>query len=207
MKVLLVNGSPHLEGCTYTALTHVAKSLEENGIETEIFQLGMTPVHGCFGCGACRKLGACIYADDACNELIEKFDEIDGIVVGSPVYYAGPNGALCALLDRAFYAGSAKLRFKVGAAVCSARRAGTTATLDRLHKYFSINNMPVATSCYWPMVHGSNGAVDVEQDEEGVAVMEQLGANMAWLMKCIAAGKEAGIEPVAKPKPATNFIR
>lgn len=203
MKVLLINGSPHENGCTYTALSEVAKVLETEGIETQIFQIGKKPVRGCIACGACGKLGKCAFDDDPANEMMRLMQEADGIVIGSPVYYAGPNGALCALLDRAFYAGSG-FEFKPAAAVVSARRSGTTATFDRLNKYFTINRMPVVSSQYWNGVHGSTPD-DVKKDEEGLQTMRTIGYNMAWMLKSIADGKQP--LPTIEPFNRTNFIR
>lgn len=203
MKVLLINGSPHENGCTYTALSEVAKTLETEGIETQIFQIGKKPVRGCIACGACGKLGKCAFDDDPANEMMRLMQEADGIVIGSPVYYAGPNGALCALLDRAFYAGSG-FEFKPTAAVVSARRSGTTATFDRLNKYFTINRMPVVSSQYWNGVHGSMPD-DVKKDEEGLQTMRTIGYNMAWMLKSIAEGKQP--LPTIEPFNRTNFIR
>lgn len=203
MNVLLVNGSPHKNGCTYTALSEVARALEEDGVSTEIFHIGTKPVHGCIACGGCAKTGRCVFTDDPANEMIERAQAADGIVVGSPVYYAGPNGALCALLDRMFYAGSG-FEFKPAAAVVSARRSGTTATFDRLNKYFTINRMPVVSSQYWNAVHG-NTPDEVRQDEEGLQIMRTLGHNMAWMLKSIEAGDQP--LPAAEPFKQTNFIR
>ena len=203
MKLLLINGSPHANGCTYTALSEVAKTLEAEGIETQIFQIGKGPVRGCIACGACGKLGKCAFDDDPANEMLQLMREADGIVVGSPVYYAGPNGALCALLDRAFYAGSG-FAFKPAAAVVSARRSGTTATFDRLNKYFTMNRMPIVSSQYWNGVHGFTPD-DVRKDEEGLQTMRTLGRNMAWMLKSIAAGNQPA--PEIEPWKPTNFIR
>lgn len=203
MKVLLINGSPHENGCTYTALNEVAKTLETEGIETQIFQIGKGPVRGCIACGACGKLGKCAFDDDPANEMLRLMREADGIVVGSPVYYAGPNGALCALLDRAFYAGDG-FAFKPAAAVVSARRSGTTATFDRLNKYFTMNRMPVVSSQYWNGVHGFT-ADDVRKDEEGLQTMRTLGHNMAWMLKTIAGGNQP-LPPIEPWRP-THFIR
>lgn len=203
MKVLLINGSPHENGCTYTALSEVAKTLESEGIETQIFHIGKKPVRGCIACGACGKLGKCVFDDDPANEMMRLMQEADGIVIGSPVYYAGPNGALCALLDRAFFAGSG-FEFKPAAAVVSARRSGTTATFDRLNKYFTINRMPVVSSQYWNGVHGSTPD-DVKKDEEGLQTMRTIGYNMAWMLKSIAEGKQP--LPTIEPFNRTNFIR
>lgn len=208
MKVLLLNGSSHEHGCTYAALTEVAGSLEKEGIETEIVYLGKEPLRDCTACGGCRKLGGrCVYTDDAVNDFIEKAKAADGFVFGTPVYYAHPSGRILSFLDRVFYAGGAAFAFKPGAAVASARRAGTTASLDVLNKYFTIARMPVVSSYYWNMVHG-NKAEDVAQDLEGTAVMRTLGQNMAWLLKCIEAGARSGIMlPENEPKAMTNFIR
>ena len=204
MKVLLINGSPHEHGCTYTALREVARTLEEEGIATSIFQIGKKPVRGCIACGGCGKKGRCVFDDDPANEMMRLMGEADGIVVGSPVYYAGPNGALCALLDRAFYAAGSTFALKPAAAVVSARRSGTTAAFDRLNKYFTINRMPVVSSQYWNGVHGFTPE-DVEQDREGLQTMRTLGRNMAWMLKSIAAG---GV-PAPAPEPwiPTHFIR
>ena len=205
MKVLLINGSPHKNGCTYTALAEVAKGLAEGGADSEIFQAGQT-TKGCLGCGYCAKAGRCV-TDDCVNDILARLDEFDGLVIGSPVHYASASGAATSFMDRLFYAGGKKLRFKVGAAVASARRAGTTATIDQLLKYFTINNMPVASSSYWPMVHGSNPE-QVAQDAEGLHTMRTLGRNMAWLIKCIKLGAENGVGyPELEDKIYTNFIR
>ena len=207
MKVLLLNGSPHPHGCTFTALSEVAKTLEESGVETEILQIGAKPVRGCIACGGCAGKGRCVFGDDIVNTLIEKMEQADGFIVGSPVYYASANGAVECILDRAFYAGGKAFVHKPAAAVASARRAGTTATLDELTKYFTISQMPVVSSTYWPMVHG-NKPEDVAKDEEGLQVMRNLGRNMAWLLKCIEAGKQAGVQvPEAERQYRTNFIR
>ncbi len=207
MKVLLLNGSPHPHGCTFTALSEVAKTLEENGVKAEILQIGAKPVRGCIACGGCAGKGRCAFGDDIVNTLIEKMEQADGFIVGSPVYYASANGAVECILDRAFYAGGKAFVHKPAAAVASARRAGTTATLDELTKYFTISQMPVVSSTYWPMVHG-NKPEDVAKDEEGLQVMRNLGRNMAWLLKCIEAGKQAGVQvPEAERQYRTNFIR
>ena len=207
MKVLLLNGSPHAKGCTFTALSEVAKELETQGIQTEILQIGTQPVRGCIGCRRCRTTGHCIFDDDIVNLVIDKAAEADGFIVGSPVYYASANGALIALLDRIFYAGSKNFVYKPAAAVVSARRAGTTASFDELNKYFTISQMPVVSSQYWNMVHG-NTPDEVRQDLEGLQIMRTLGRNMAWLLRCIEAGKKANVSlPEAEPRVATNFIR
>ena len=210
MKVLLINGSPNKNGCTYTALSEVAKQLELNGIETEIFHIGVKPVRGCIGCGACSKNNhRCIFNDDTLNAGLEKAANADGFVFGSPVYYASPNGSMISFLDRFFYAGNGAGIFahKPGAAIVSARRAGTTASLDVLNKYFTFANMPIVSSNYCNMVHG-NTPTEVEQDKEALQIMRRIADNMAWLLKCIEAGKQAGIQtPEAEAKIKTNFIR
>ena len=206
MKVILVNGSPHKEGCTYTALSEAAKALNSNGIETEIFHLGTEPVAGCIACGACSKTGKCIY-NDPVNEFVEKAKDADGFIFGSPVYYSGMSGQLCSFMDRAFYSGGKYMAGKPAAAVVSCRRGGATATFEQINKYFMITNMPVVSSQYWNQVHG-NTPDEVKQDLEGLQTMRTLGANMAWLLKCIDAGKKAGIEMPARETPIkTNFIR
>ena len=207
MKVLLLNGSSNLKGCTYTALEEIAKTLQEEGIDTEIFQIGAEPLRDCIGCGGCSKGNGCVFRDDCVNEFVEKAKEADGFVFGTPVYYAHPSGRIMSFLDRAFYSGGAAFRFKPGMAVASARRAGTTATLDVLQKYFSYHEMPVVSANYWNMVHGNTPA-EVAQDEEGLQIMRSLGNNMAWLLKSLEAGKAAGIAvPQAEDKIKTNFIR
>ena len=205
-KVLLINGSPNAQGCTYTALREVEKSLNKNGVETEIFQIGRDPVHGCTGCGGCVRNGKCVF-DDGVNRLMERLDEFDGLVIGSPVYFASPNGTLLAFLDRLFYAAGKRLAGKPGAAVVSCRRGGATAAFDVLNKYFSICNMPIVTSQYWNQIHG-NTPEEALQDAEGLQTMRTLGENMAWLIKCIQAGRAAGgPDPVYEKKQKTNFIR
>ena len=178
MKVLLVNGSPHAQGCTYTALCEVANELEQNGIETEIVQTGTKPVQDCIACGGCKDKGCCVF-EDGVNEFLEKAAQADGFVFGTPVYYAHPSGRLLSFLDRAFYAGGRRVfEGKPGAAVASARRGGTTATLDAVNKHFSFAGMPMAGSTYWNMVHGT-AAEQVAQDEEGLQTMRNLGRNLA----------------------------
>ena len=205
MKALLINGSPHANGCTFTALKAVADELEKNGVETEIVHVGNKDIRGCIACGKCRELGHCVF-NDIVNELAPKLHEADGLVIGSPVYYAGPNGTLTNLMDRLFFSANYELRMKVGAAVSSARRAGTTATFDRLNKYFTISEMPVVSSRYWNMVHGFTPE-DVMQDEEGVQSMRILARNMAFLMKAIAAEKAKNGLPEQEEVTYTNFIR
>lgn len=206
MKILLLNGSPNAKGCTYTALSEVAKTINEGGIETEIIHVGHKDIRGCIACGKCQELGHCVF-DDLVNEIAPKLEAADGLVVGSPVYYAGPNGTLTNLLDRLFFSASYSMRMKVGAAVCSARRGGTTAALDRLNKYFTIAEMPIASSRYWNMVHG-NTPEQVMQDEEGLQIMRVLGRNMAFLVRAIAAERDRNGLPAEEPERTyTNFIR
>lgn len=205
MKVLLINGSPNAKGCTYTALSEVEKELHKEGIETEIIHVGNKDIRGCIACKTCYKTGKCVF-NDLVNEVKDKFEEADGLVIGSPVYYSSPNGTLLSFLDRLFYISSFDKRAKVGASVVSCRRGGNTATFDVLNKYFTISQMPVVSSRYWNMVYGNN-AEQVQQDEEGLWTMRVLGKNMAFLMKCIALGKEQyGLPEKEEPK-FTNFIR
>lgn len=203
MKVLLVNGSPHAKGCTYTALREVGKELEAANISTQVFQLGTKAVHGCTACHKCDELDRCIF-DDAANKLAAEIRQADGVVLGSPVYYGSVNGAFCAVLDRTFYSAGEHFANKPGAAIVSCRRAGSTAALDRLNKYLTISRMPLVTSQYWNMVHGHTPD-DVRRDREGLQIMRTLGRNMAWLLQCIAAGEP----PPAPEEPLlrTNFIR
>ena len=207
MKVLMVNGSPHEEGCTYTALEEVAKALEKAGVETEIMWLGVDAIAGCIGCGACAKTGKGCFRGDVVNEFVEKAKEADGFIFGTPVHYAAASGALTSFMDRAFYSGGANMAGKPAATVVSCRRGGASATFDQINKYYTINNMPVVSSQYWNQVHGSN-AEEVVKDEEGMQTMRTLGNNMAWLLKCIEAGKEKGITfPEREPVIRTNYIR
>ena len=212
MKVLLVNGSPHKEGCTYTALREVAEALEKNGVETEIIWLGVGEIAGCIGCGACAKNGEGCFRKDIVsvnivNDFVEKAVQADGYIFGTPVHYAAASGALTSFMDRAFYSGGAKMAGKPAATVVSCRRGGASATFDQINKYYTINNMPVVSSQYWNQVHGSN-AGEVVKDEEGMQTMRTLGNNMAWLLRCIEAGKEKGILfPEREPVIRTNYIR
>ena len=203
MKVLLVNGSPHAQGCTYTALSEVAKELEQHGVETEIIQTGTKPIQDCIACGGCKGKGRCVF-DDGVNEFLEKAEEADGFVFGTPVYYAHPSGRILCALDRMFYSGGSAFAFKPGAAIASARRAGTTASVDVLNKYFTINQMPVVSSGYWNVVHG-NSPEEVVQDLEGMQIMRTLGRNMAWLLKSIRTADLPRPEQEARVR--TNFIR
>lgn len=206
MKVLLLNGSPHEKGCTYIALSEVARTLEADGVSAEILWLGRDAGTGCAGCGACSKLGKCV-VDDIVNVAAEKARACDGLIVGSPVHYAAASGQVTGVMDRLFRSAGDALCMKPAAAVVSARRAGTTTALDQLNKYFMINQMPVVSSRYWNMVHGARPE-EVQQDEEGMSVMRTLAHNMAWLLKSIEAGRAAGVEPPKQEPPAkTNFIR
>ncbi|MEA4932762.1 MAG: flavodoxin family protein [Lawsonibacter sp.] len=208
MNVLLINGSSHQTGCTYTALSEVASALQAGGVETEMFHLGSTPLRDCIDCRKCVELdNACIFKDDPINECIRLAEQADGFVFGTPVYYAHPSGRILSALDRMFYAGKRAFAHKPGAAVASARRAGTTASLDVLNKYFTISEMPVVSSSYWNVVHG-NTPDEVLKDKEGLQTMRNLGRNMAWLLKCIEAGKAQGISvPASESEFRTNFIR
>lgn len=206
MKVLLLNGSPHAQGCTYTALNEVGATLKKHGIDTELVHVGTRPVAECIACGSCKGGAPCIF-DDGVNALAARLEEFDALVVGAPVYYAGPSAQICAFLDRLFYSTGGKLTGKPAAAVVSCRRGGASAAFDRLNKYFSINSMPIVTSQYWNQVHG-NTPEEVLRDEEGLQTMRTLGENMAWLLRCIEAGRAAGVPaPVYEPKRPTNFIR
>ncbi len=206
MKVVLVNGSPHKEGCTFEALKHVALALEEQQIETEIFHLGVKPVSGCLGCGKCAETGYC-FIDDVVNTFIDKAKESDGFIFGTPVHFAAASGSITSFMDRAFYGRSGIYAFKPAATVVSCRRGGASAAFDQMNKYYTISSMPVVSSNYWNMVHGTSPE-HVAQDEEGVQTMQILGKNMAWLLKCIEAGKSVGIDlPKTEPRIKTNFIR
>lgn len=206
MQVLLVNGSPHAKGCTFTALSEIAVELEKQGIGSQIFQLGTQPIAGCIGCGACRKTGRC-FRDDKVNEALALVPEFDGFVFGSPVYYASASGQLESFLDRLFFSGSSLFANKPGAAVVSCRRGGASAAFEQINKYFGMNNMPVVTSIYWNQVHG-NTPDEVRQDAEGLQTMRQLARNMAWMLRCFEAGKAAGVPlPEKEPVIRTNFIR
>ncbi len=206
MKVLMINGSPEKDSCTGRALKEIADTLKAEGIDSEIVQIGREVIRGCQACGGCSKLGKCVF-DDIVNQIAARLDNADGFIVGSPVYYASGNGTVYSFLDRLFYSSGRRLRHKPAAAVAVARRAGTTATLDTLIKYFTINQMPVVSSTYWNMVHGFTPA-DVEKDLEGLQTMRNIGHNMAWLLKCIEAGKKAGIDiPAYESGNITNFIK
>ena len=208
MKILLVNGSPHEHGCTRAALDEIAKELAVQNIESEIVWIGTEPVAGCIGCGACRKEGAngC-FRNDCVNRFAELAADADGFVFGTPVHWASASGAITSFMDRVFFSAGGKLRCKPAACIASARRAGTTAALDQLSKYFYICGLPIVPSQYWAMVHGAK-AEDVAQDLEGLQIMRSLAKYMVWMVKCFAAGKAAGIEPPSlEPVIRTNFIR
>lgn len=205
MKVLLINGSPRANGNTALALSEMAKVFEQEGIEAETIHIGNRDIRGCVACNRCAKLGKCAF-DDAVNEVAPKFEAADGIVVGSPVYYAGPNATVTAFLDRLFYATGFDKTMKVGAAAAVCRRGGASATFDRLNKYFTISGMPVASSCYWNSVHGLTPG-EAARDGEGLRTMRTLARNMAFLMKSIALGKAEYGLPEKERGEATNFIR
>ena len=206
MKVLLINGSPHEKGCTYTSLKEIADTLEENGISTEIHWIGNGGTPGCKGCGYCGKNKRCVVGDDV-NAISERIDEFDGFVFGAPVYYSGPAGQITAWMDRFFYSNGGRFDGKVAASVVNARRGGNSASFERLNQYYLMNCMIVPGSQYWNMTHG-NRPEESEQDLEGLQTMRTLGRNIAWILKCIEAGKKAGIEhPQREPVKRTNFIR
>ena len=207
MKVLMINGSPHEKGCTYTALTIIAKELKKQGVDSEIVWLGNGAVRGCIGCGACKNLGKCAFGDDPVNAIGEKVKTADGYIFGAPVHYASPCGVMVSAMDRLFYAFGKHMQFKPAASIVSARRAGTTASYDVLNKYIGINSMIAVPSTYWNMVHG-NAAEEVLKDEEGVTIMQAIASNMAWLLKLLESAKGTELEkPVIIPKARTNFIR
>lgn len=203
MKILLLNGSPNRDGCTARALKEVEETLQREGIETENLFVGNPPVKGCIACGYCKKNGKCVF-DDVVNAVAEKFKDADGIVVGTPVYYAGANGSVIALLDRLFYSTSFDKSMKVGACVLSSRRAGSTSAYDEINKYYTICGMPIVSSTYWNEVHGYTQE-DVEKDKEGLQTMRNLGRNMAFLVKSIALGKEKYGLPEKERLARTNF--
>ncbi|MBO4837986.1 MAG: flavodoxin family protein [Lachnospiraceae bacterium] len=204
-KVLLINGSPHPHGCTFVALDEVRKTLEQEGIETEMIHVGHLAVRGCTACRGCWEHDGCIFTDDPVNETARKFEEADGLIVGSPVYYASPNGTLIAFLDRLFQSSHFSKHMKVGASVVSCRRGGNTASFDVLNKYFTISGMPLASSTYWNQIHGCTPE-EARRDLEGLQVMRNLGRNMAFLIRAIAAQKEKeGLPPVER-KDFTSFM-
>lgn len=212
MKVLLLNGSPHKNGCTYTALNEISKTLNEKDIGTEIFWVGTKPITSCTACKKCTDKGHCVFDGDGVNEFVKKAYDADGFIIGSPVHYAAATGQITSFLGRAFYSnsngdGKKAFKFKPASAIASARRAGTTVTYDQLNKFFGINEMPIISSSYWNMVHG-NTPEEVMQDEEGLFVMRKLARNMAFFLECIELGKSNGIEvDDCEPHVSTNFIR
>ncbi|MBQ8972189.1 MAG: flavodoxin family protein [Clostridia bacterium] len=212
MKVILINGSPHPNGCTATALREVGGALQASGVESEVFWIGRQAVQGCVACGGCANKGKCVWNDNV-NEFVDLACAADGFVFGSPVYFAGMNGSMMSFMDRAFFSAlkrpqGSPFLYKPAAAVVSARRAGTTAAIDQMNKYFLHGQMPIISSRYWNMVHG-NTPEEVAQDAEGLQIMRQLGRNMAWFLKLKEAGQAAGI-PLPEQEStriATNFIR
>lgn len=206
MNVLMINGSPHKNGCTYTDLCEIAGQLNKHGIETNIFHIGTEPIRGCISCGRCQGKGCCVFDDDPVNECIGLAKKADGIIVGSPVYYAAPNASLCALLDRMFYVSEDAFAYKPAAAIVNCRRGGASAAFDRLNKYFTISNMPIVSSQYWNATHGSRPE-QLKQDLEGMQIMRTLGNNMAWLLKCIEYAKDAVPYPEKETWQRTDFVR
>ena len=206
MKVMLVNGSPHKQGNTYRSLVEIANTLKEEGVDSEIFWIGGKPIAGCQGCGACRKLGRCVI-NDVVNEFLAVSGDFDGFIFGSPVHWAGASGAMTSCMDRIFYADRGQFYMKPAAAICVARRAGTTATWDQMNKYFGLVQMPIVTSQYWNMTHGGAPG-EVEQDGEGLQTMRTLARNMAFMLKCFQVGRENGVAlPKREDGIFTNFIR
>lgn len=207
MKVILFNGSPRANGCTFTALLEIASVLNAQSIETEIVQIGNKPIQDCIGCGGCANKGKCVFSNDCVNEWIEKAKSASGFIFGTPVYYAHPSGRMLSAMDRLFYAGGKYFKHKPAAVIASARRAGTTATLDTMSKYLGITQMPIISSTYWNMVHG-NSPEETRQDLEGMQTMRNIGENMAWILKCIEAGNQLGVaKPQTETIVRTNFIR
>lgn len=210
MKVLLINGSPHSNGCTYTALEEIAQTLKNEGVNSEIFQIGTKPLAGCIACKVCAEKGQCVF-NDKVNEFLAIAKNFDGFIFGSPVHYAAASGAITSFMDRVFYtnacSGKNLFYLKPAAAIVSARRAGTTAALDQLNKYFTISQMPIISSNYWNMIHGAKPE-DVAQDLEGLQIMRTLAKNMAWFLKCKEAGEKAGVAvPIIEERVYTNFVR
>ena len=202
-KVLLLNGSPHVHGCTAAALEEMIKVFEEEDVETELIQVGIKDIRGCVACGSCSLKGKCVF-DDLVNEVAPKFEEADGLVVGSPVYYGSPNGTILSFMDRLFYSTEFSKQMKVGAAVVSCRRGGNTASFDALNKYFTISGMPVASSTYWNQVHGFT-AEDVKKDLEGLQTMRNLARSMSFMIKAFADAKEKYGYPVFERDSFTSF--
>ena len=207
MKALMLNGSANANGKTMMALTEVGEQLKKEGIDYEIFQIGGGPIRDCIGCGGCNRSDGCVFKDDAVNEFAEKLLEADGLVIGTPVYYAHPSGRILSFLDRVFYSKGGAFSFKPAASVAVARRGGTTASFDVLNKYFGISQMPVAASTYWNLAHGTMPG-EVAQDPEGLQTMRNLARNLAWMIKCIKAGEDAGVSyPATESGARTNFVR
>ena len=207
MKVLLINGSPHKEGCTYTALSEVAAQLQKHEIETEIFWIGNQPIRGCIDCRSCWGKGRCVFDDDSVNQCIQKIIQADGLVVGSPVYFGGIAGGLKCLLDRGFYDAKRLFFYKPAAAVVTCRRGGAGNTFDQLNKYFTISSMPVVSSQYWNGVHGDRPE-EVRADLEGMQTLRLVGDNMAWLLRSMTAAREAGVVPYEREvRVKTNFYK
>ncbi|MFA6929262.1 MAG: flavodoxin family protein [Lentisphaeria bacterium] len=206
MNVLLINGSPHQYGCTHTALQEVARQLEIEGVSCNELHIGSGPIHPCTACGGCAKTGLCVFTEDLVNKAVELTQKADGLIVGSPVHYAAPNGSLCAFMDRMFFIKNKKFAFKPAAAVVSCRRGGASAAFDRLNKYFMISSMPIVSSQYWNSVHGTTPS-EVKQDLEGMQTLRTLARNMAWLIKSIAAARTTVPLPMQEKLTATNFIQ
>lgn len=204
LKILLINGSPHRNGNTFIALSEVAKALEAERIKTEIFPIGNRPIQGCIACYKCNKTGICVFKDKPYLTLRQKTEEADGIIIGSPVYFGGPSGTLCSLLDRLFYSSGHLVQYKPAASVVVCRRGGASASFDRLNKYFTILNMPVVASNYWNSVHGRNPG-EALQDAEGLQTMRTLARNMAWMLRNLR--KNGTVPPEVEPRIHTNFIR
>ena len=205
MKVLMLNGSPHKNGTTFTALSEVEKTLNEADIETEIVWIGTKPLMSCMACGKCKEIGKCTF-DDSVNDFVEKAREADGFIFGSPTHYAAATGAITSFLGRAFFSGSSAFAFKPAATVTTARRGGTTSVFDQINKFMGITQMPIISTSYWNEVFGHNGE-EAQQDIEGMHTMRQLGRNMAYFLKCIDAGKKEGLKPEVEDKILFNFIR
>ncbi|WP_320172072.1 flavodoxin family protein [Maridesulfovibrio sp.] len=206
MNVLLLNGSPHENGCTRVALDEIAEELKKNGIDSELMHIGKDGIKGCNACMGCVKTGYCIMNDDKVNECIDLLKKADGFIVGSPVYFAGPNASVCGFLDRLFYMKADSYAFKPAAAITSSRRCGNSASFDRLNKYFTFAQMPIVSSHYWNTIHGTK-AEDAKQDVEGLQIMRILGRNMAWMLKCIDAAKETVPYPSLEARTKMSFIR
>lgn len=204
-RVILLNGSPHTQGCTATALEEMIRVFTEEGLETELINIGNKAIRGCIACGQCMKNGKCVFDDDLVNEVASKFEAADGLVVGSPVYYSSPNGTIISFMDRLFYSTSFPKQMKVGAAVVSCRRGGSTASFDVLNKYFTISGMPVASSTYWNQVHGFS-AEDVKKDLEGLQTMRNLARNMSFMIEALAKAKDNEGFPAMERGAFTNFM-